>query len=125
MGAWGYTVLENDAALDAMGELEKSKNLKSSLMMLLCSDYIEEKLLAVEVIDISLNGINESFLGSFYQYESWFRSVAEQPMPDLREKALNVLEEIILKEDANNLWVASCRDARRQLLLDIKSRLLN
>ena len=58
MGAWGYEVLSNDRALDTMYDLIDSKNLKEDIEKLLEYGDREEMVLACEIVDISINGID-------------------------------------------------------------------
>ena len=55
MGSWGIEVLENDTALDLIPSLVKNGSLKRTVeRLLLSAEYIDERLLAVEIVDISL-----------------------------------------------------------------------
>ena len=73
MGAWSYEVLSNDRALDAMWDLADSKNLKENVIEFLESGDINEKVLACEIVDISINGVDKEILGSLYEYEEFFK----------------------------------------------------
>ena len=85
MGAWSYEVLSNDSALDMMGDLCVSKNIKTDIYNILHEKHdTHEFLLAVEIVDVSLNGINEEILGGLYDYEGWFKNIEKNPMEDLR-----------------------------------------
>ena len=59
MGAWSYEVLSNDRALDTMWDLVDSKNLKEDIIKLLENGDTDEKVLACEIVDISINGVDE------------------------------------------------------------------
>lgn len=127
MGAWSYEVMENDYALDKIADFVDTDNL------LLCiKDYLHkehpiwvfhELLLAIEIVDISLNGIDMDILGYTYQYDKWFVDLPNRPMEELREEALQALNLIINSEDNNNMWVLDIREDRRKMLLKIKERL--
>lgn len=122
MGAWSYEVLTNDAALDMMGELEICGNLKDYLYDILHGEsYIEEFLLAVEIIDISLNGIDETILGSFYDYEDWFKEVEKMDLNDLKDDAIHVVEYVQQKDYG---WTDDVIYERRQMLKRIEKRLM-
>ena len=54
MGAWSYEVLSNDRALDTMWDLVDSKNLKEDIIKLLENGDTDEKVLACEIVDISI-----------------------------------------------------------------------
>lgn len=82
MGAWSYEVLSNDRALDTMWDLADSKNLKENIIELLESGNINEKVLACEIVDISINGVDKEILGSLYEYEEFFKSIQNNPMID-------------------------------------------
>ena len=73
MGAWSYDVLGNDSALDLMGDLEDSKHIKTDIYNILHGKHdMHEFLLAVEIVDISLNGIDEDILGGYlYDYDDY------------------------------------------------------
>lgn len=126
MGAWGYKVLHNDDALDLMGDLSDSTNIKSDIYAILHGEhYNSEFLLAIEIVDISLNGIDRNILGSFYDYEEWFRKIEKNPMEDLRADAVHVLKCIQENEEKYGGWVESVKEERRQLLIKIENRLKN
>ena len=73
MGAWSYEVLSNDRALDTMSELEYSKDIKAEVENLLDDGDPDEKVLACEIVDISINGVDEKILGGLYEYEEFFK----------------------------------------------------
>ena len=120
MGAWGTTVLENDGALDAMITLGNLRNPRQAVEEYLASEYVEEQLLAVEIIDISLYGVDESILGSFYEYQEWFEELTKKPMNDLQEEAIRTLDDI--KKRDNN-WFPAFVKERKKILDKIEKRL--
>lgn len=120
MGAWGTTVLENDGALDAMITLGNLRNPRQVVEEYLASEYVEEQLLAVEIIDISLYGVDESILGSFYEYQEWFEELTKKPMNDLQEEAIRTLDDI--KKRDNN-WFPAFVKERKKILDKIEKRL--
>ena len=121
MGSWGVEVLENDTALDLIHSLVKNGSLKRTVeRLLLSAEYIDERLLAVEIVDISLNGIDKSIIGSMYGYEEWFEKLTLQPMAELKEEAICALEHV--KENDLN-WFPAYQVARRDLLQKIEARL--
>lgn len=121
MGAWGHEVLSNDTALDAMYGLARSGNLKGSIATLLESEYIEEQVLACELVDISLNGISEEILGEYSSlYNEFFEKIKNVPMTDLKPKALTAIKYVQRYDDG---WIACVRKEREDLLKKIESRL--
>jgi hypothetical protein len=120
MGAWSFEVLTNDSALDAMWNLKDSKDVKSDVEKLLDDGDVEEKVLACEIVDISINGINEEILGGLYKYEEFFRSIQNEPITELRLKAFETIR-YIQKHD--NGWVDEVKEQRANLLRRIENRL--
>ena len=126
MGAWSYEVLSNDSALDMMGDLCVSKNIKTDIYNILHEKHdTHEFLLAVEIVDVSLNGINEEILGGLYDYEGWFKNIEKNPMEDLREDAIHVIKFIQETEEEHGGWVNDVKKNRKQLLIKIENRLRN
>lgn len=126
MGAWSYEVLTNDYALDMMGELVASKDIKTDVHNIFHSKHdTHEFLLAVEIVDISLNGVDKNILGGFYEYEDWFKKIEETPMEDLRADAIYIIKFIQDTEAKHGGWVESVKEDRKQLLTKIENRLKN
>lgn len=124
MGAWSYEVLSNDSALDKMGDLCVSENIKTDIYNILHGEYdTDEFLLAVEIVDISLNGIDENILGGFFNYKGWFQNIEKNPMEDLREDAIHVIKFIQETEEKYVEWVDDVKEDRKQLLIKIENRL--
>lgn len=124
MGAWSYEVLANDYALDMMGELSGSKDIKTDIYNILHGKYdTHEFLLAVEIVDVSLNGIDENILGGLYNYKGWFQNIEKNPMEDLREDAIHVIKFIQETEEKHGGWVDDVKEDRKQLLIKIENRL--
>lgn len=126
MGAWDYYVLSNDSALDMMGELSESKDVKADIQAILNPKMetrisIHEALLAVEIVDISLNGADINILGNWFDYESWFQKVEKMDLSELKEDAIRVIK--VIKE-CDNGWVRDCVEDRRKLIETIETRLL-
>ena len=121
MGAWSHEVLSNDRALDTMIDLEESNDIKADLLKLFDGD-IDEKLLAVEIVDVSLNGVDESILGSLYGYEEWFKEIEKTPMNDLLLKSIRTIKYI---KEHDKGWVPDVREQRMELLETIEKRLMN
>lgn len=122
MGAWSYEVLSNDSALDMLSDIEDSKNITEDIIKILDEDTcIDEKLLAIEIIDISLNGIDEEILGGIYEYENWFKEIEKKPMNDLLTKAIQNIRYIKEHDDG---WVERVKEQRKELLIKIENRLL-
>lgn len=128
MGAWGHRVMDNDSALDYIGDFVYSDNLEQFIKEFMHKDneyYIYEMLLAVEIVDISLNGIDMDILGSTYEYEDWFDKLPNHPMENLRDDAIIVIKHIITIENAYGGWVEDCKKDRKDILKRILSRLEN
>lgn len=122
MGAWSYEVLSNDRALDAMWNLADSKNLKENVIELFESGDTNEKVLACEIVDISINGVDKEILGSLYEYEEFFMSIPNNPMTDLRLKAFEMIK-YIQKHDGG--WIGGAKKQRADLLRKIENRLIS
>ena len=128
MGAWGYEVLYNDDALDVMDDLATHTNedwIKNNIHTILHRDIIFELLLAVEIVDISLNGIDKEILGGFYGYEDWFKNIEKIPMENFRDDAIRAIEYIQKEEEQDNPWGEDTQKDRKQLLKKIENRLKN
>ncbi len=122
MGAWSYEVLSNDRALDTMWDLVDSKNLKEDIIKLIENGDIDEKVLACEIIDISLNGADEEILGGLYEYEEFFKLIQNNPMTDLRLKAYEMIR-YVQKHDGG--WIDEVKEQRVDLLRKIENRLIS
>lgn len=122
MGAWSYEVLSNDSALDMLSDMQDSKNITEDIIKILDEDTcVDEKLLAIEIIDISLNGIDEEILGGIYEYENWFKEIEKKSMNDLLTKAIQNIRYIKEHDDG---WVERVKEQRKELLIRIENRLL-
>lgn len=122
MGAWSYEVLANDYALDVMGNLINNNNLKVDIIQLLENGDIDEKVLACEIVDISINGVDEEILGGLYEYEEFFEKIQNNPMTDLRLKAFETIR-YIQKHDSG--WIDEVKEQRADLLRKIENRLIS
>lgn len=120
MGAWSYEVLSNDRALDTMWNLVESKNLKDDILELFENGDIDEKVLACEIVDISINGVDEEILGSLYDYEEFFKSIQGKPMVDLKLKAFETIEYV---QEHDGGWIDEIKEQRADLLRKIRERL--
>lgn len=122
MGAWSYEVLSNDSALDMLSDLEDSTNIKADILKILNEDScIDERLLAIEIVDVSLNGIHEEILGEIYECENWFKEIEKKPMNDLLVKAIQDIRYVKEHDDG---WVERVKEKRKELLIKIENRLL-
>ena len=122
MGAWGHEVLCNDRALDVMSSIENSKNIKGSILRLFQnkdSDYIDEIVLGCELVDISINGIDEEILGSTYNYDDFFNSLTNDL--DLKDKAIEMIK---FAQENDDGWFPSVKKERADLLKRIEKRLI-
>lgn len=122
MGAWSYEVLSNDRALDTMWDLVESKNLKDNILELLENGDIDEKVLACEIVDISINGVDEEILGGLYEYEEFFKSIQNNPMADLKLKAFETIEYV---QEHDGGWIDKIKKQRMNLLMEIKERIIS
>lgn len=121
MGSWGHEVLSNDRALDLMWSLVESTNIRNDIKKILEErEDIDEMLLAVEIVDISLNGVDENLLGCLYDYAEWFKDISNNPMPELKDCALSGIEYI---KNNEFVWVLAARKKREDLLNQIDKRL--
>lgn len=122
MGAWSYEVLSNDRALDTMFELEDSKDIKAEVEKLLDDGDTDEKVLACEIVDISINGVDEKILGGLYEYEEFFKKIQNNSMTNLRLKAFEVIR-YVQKHDGG--WIDEVKEQRVDLLRQIENRLIS
>lgn len=122
MGAWSYEVLSNDRALDTMSELEDSKDIKAEVEKLLDDGDTDEKVLACEIVDISINGVDEKILGGLYEYEEFFKKIQNNSMTNLRLKAFEVIR-YVQKHDGG--WIDEVKEQRVDLLRQIENRLIS
>lgn len=130
MGAWGYKILDNDKALDVMYELEDmrsnpttQKNVCNLIKHLLTtSEYSDEILLCIGLVDISINGINPAIIGNAHDYDEFFTYIQKKPMINLKSIALKRLEEV-KKSDLLSGWVEECIEPRKELLELLENRL--
>ena len=116
MGAWSYEVLSNDRALDAMLDLQESKNIKEDITKLLENGNIDEKVLACEIVDISINGVDEEILGGLYGYEEFFKKLQNNPMTDLKLKAFHTIKYV---QEHDGGWIDKVKEQRADLLRKI------
>ena len=123
MGAWGYQVLSNDCALDTISEFsEDIVLLKRQLYDILHGNsYVEDMLLAVALVDASINGLEIEIFENLYDYEDWFESVLKEPMVELKDDALRAIQFI---QNNDHGWVEDCVHARKHLLKLIENRLM-
>lgn len=122
MGVWSYEVLSNDRALDTMWDLVDSKNLKEDIIKLLENGDTDEKVLACEIVDISINGVDEKILGGLYEYEEFFKKIQNNSITDLRLKAFEVIR-YVQKHDGG--WIDEVKEQRVDLLRQIENRLIS
>lgn len=124
MGAWGYKVLENDIALDMMMDITEQKDIKEYIKSIFKNkEYIEELLLATEIVDISLNGLNLGILGELYDYYNWFKEVEKYPLNDFKADAIEAIIFIKNNEHKYFTWVDRSVEPRKEVLNKIYERL--
>ena len=120
MGSWGFKVLQNDAALDRMSHLD-SDNVR---------DFVKEKLLdtdkwneheivlALGLVDCSINGPDRRILGGLYGYQKFLEDLPS--MLDLVDECVECSEFLLSVEDSLGWTYPECRKAVvEQLLLRI------
>ena len=124
MGAWGPGVMENDTALDLMGALEDKRDKEMFIREIFKhAKYTSSKLWAIEMIDISLNGVDEAILGSCYEYEETFELLTTRPMQDLVEEALEAALVTYWIEESMEWGTKEMTEERKEILRKIAKRL--
>ena len=123
MGAWGYQVLSNDCALDTISELsEDAVMLRQQLYDIMHKkSYVEDMLLAVAIIDASINGLDAEIFGCFYDDEDWLKDITKVPINELKDDAIHVIRFI---QNNDHGWVEDCTHNRKHLLKLIENRLI-
>ncbi len=117
MGCWGYQILCDDCALDALDELLDSADpareiedfLDEVLHMPDCDvDTGEYGLVAGAMVDLSINGVKEELLTDEpIEDDDWqdlFDQLQEEPLSHLRLKALAALKSIMSGSEIVELW---------------------
>lgn len=125
MGAWAETVMSNDYVLDEMIDLVKMNKdgIREKVQEYLTEqrrDYARydcNRLFGAELVDISINGMDDSILGGTYDYEEFFNGL-KGTLDDLKDKALEAVN--IAKKDSVN-WVHT--DRRLKVINKIEHRL--
>lgn len=82
----------------------------------------DEKVLACEIVDISINGIDEEILGGLYEHEEFLEKIQNAPMTDLRLKAFETIK-YVQKHDGG--WIDKVKEQRVDLLRKIENRLIS
>lgn len=134
MKAWGYKVLENetvynkllfanmykDGTFYADDMEENNKDINLYVANLLDEESADLLLLGIEIVDISINGVNPDILGDNYISDYYLKEVQKHPLEGFVEKALTKLE-IIRESDKLAGWFNP--DKRKELLDIIEQRL--
>lgn len=124
MGAWGYKVLDNDGALDALSSyLDSTVKFNQFLNSLLSSDYDDEQLLGVAIVVVSKQGLDldwDGILGSYYNannsYNHFFESLPvyyDYYCSGFETKAKQALQSLI--EYGVEDWSADVQEDRMEL----------
>ena len=142
MGTWDTGILCNDSALDLMIDIEEL-NVETELVPFI-DNYIknmndryiscEDVFLIIELIDMSLNGVDPEILVNdantfsvgakdLYGYGELFDSIAKHPMPQFLDWAINTFAENRKYEEDNMAWIADAIESRKHILDKIWNRL--
>lgn len=142
MGTWDTGILCNDSALDLMYDIE-NLNVETELVPFI-DNYIErmhdnnasylDVFLIVELIDMSLNGVDFEILVNdantfsvgakdLYGYGELFDSISKHPMPQFLDWAINAFAENQKYEEENIVWRQDCVENRKHILDKIWNRL--
>ena len=125
MGAWGYTVLQNDYACDELSSYLKLDPLRRFVWTLLDSDDEHTKLLGIAIVDASINGVDETLLGGWGDYpnegKAFFNSLQDEPLTDLVGDAARELKRLI--RQGTDDWVEDSREPRMNLYYTYLDRL--
>jgi hypothetical protein len=142
MGTWDTGILCNDSALDLMYDIE-NLNVETELVPFI-DNYIKhmgdryiscaDVFLIIELIDMSLNGVDFEILVNradtfsvgakdLYGYGELFNSIAKHPMPQFLDWAINTFTENRKYEEGNIDWVADAIESRKHILDKIWNRL--
>lgn len=121
MGAWGIRILENDTALDEMQDIidfGTTPEAVQAYTVSMLNNWHDEhiQLLAIGIIDASLNGAEHSIFGNFYEYNNFLLHL--EPMEKLRDKALKAVKHLGVEG-----WSADCKDDRQHLYDVLVNRL--
>lgn len=124
MGAWSYKILCNDTALDSIDNIKHDGFTAKSLDVLFHSEYIEDRLLAVALVDISKNGIDKNILGDYLQpYISLFKGISNTDLSNYHTQAINVLQDEIKAKSST--WNKPTQAPRNRMLAKIYKRMVN
>lgn len=121
MGAWGVRIFENDTALDEMQDITTygttPEAVKAYTVAMLNNWYDEHiQLLAIGLVDASLNGVEHSIFGDFLEYNHFLLHL--EPMEDLRNKALSAVKHLSI-----DTWTADSKTDRQHLYDVLANRL--
>lgn len=142
MGTWDSGILCNDSSLDLMYDIE-NLDVETELVPFI-NNYIdnmhnndaswEDVFLIIELIDMSLNGVDfeilvnraDSFSGgakTLYGYGELFASIAKHPMPQFLDWAINTFTENRKYEEDDIVWKEDSIEDRKHILDKVESRL--
>ena len=121
MGAWGVRIFENDTALDEMQDITTyctTPEAVKAYTVAMLNNWQDEhiQLLAIGIVDASLNGAEHSVFGNFYDYNSFLFYL--EPMEDLRNKALSAVKHLSIDG-----WTADSKTDRQHLYDVLANRL--
>ena len=142
MGTWDTGILCNDCALDLMYDIE-NRDVETELVSFIdnCTKNMEDRwfscediFLIVELIDMSLNGVDFEILVNdantfsvgakdLYGYGELFDSIAKNPMPQFLDWTINAFAENQKYEEENIVWRQDCVESRKHILDKIWNRL--
>lgn len=109
MGAWGYKVLENDAVLDVLYNINKKNLNKEQIFRYVESQlkyrvecHEKEIILAMALVDVSVNGIDQKILGGHSDSYYGYKDFLENDLPDLIsliDDAIHAGQDLLLFEN--------------------------
>lgn len=135
MGAWGYTVFDDDTAYDALYDLQKSSDMIKDINQysdhVLNADYIDYDaghyvLVSATIMDRVLNGI--TYRCDDESYSEWIATLTDRNFSSVIEKVILALDAVLSdRSELKELWEENegLYDLWREDKIAIKNRLLH